>query len=257
MLRVAELFEALVVALVVVLWRVWVALPRRLKSQDASGKRAQEAGSARTSSAKTLVVLGSGGHTSEMVALLRGLLLGAERAPRAGHPGRYAPLVFVLSATDKTSLPQMRARGLSALLGAEGDATAADATTADAGADADAKIVRITRAREVGQRWGSSALTSARACAEALRLVWRERPELVLCNGPGVCVPICLAAFLLRALASPRYRPKIVFCESFCRVSTLSLTGKIMYHVLADRFVVHWPALQKRFPKSEYVGNIY
>ena len=42
-------------------------------------------------------------------------------------------------------------------------------------------------------------------------------------------------SFLLRALASPRYRPKIVFCESFCRVSTLSLTGKIMYHVLADR----------------------
>jgi len=255
MLRLAELFAALAVALVVVFWRVWVALPRRLKSQDgggASGKRAQEAGSARTSSAKTLVVLGSGGHTSEMVALLRGLLLGAERAPRAGQPGRYAPLVFVLSATDKTSLPQMRARGLSALLGAEGDGDAADA-----GGAAAAKIVRITRAREVGQRWGSSALTSARACAEALRLVWRERPELVLCNGPGVCVPICLAAFLLRALASPRYRPKIVFCESFCRVSTLSLTGKIMYHVLADRFVVHWPALQKRFPKSEYVGNIY
>ena len=54
MLRLAELFAALAVALVVVFWRVWVALPRRLKSQDgggASGKRAQEAGSARTSSA--------------------------------------------------------------------------------------------------------------------------------------------------------------------------------------------------------------
>ena len=99
--------------------------------------------------------------------------------------------------------------------------------------------------------------TGPRDVVESLAVVWRERPALLLCNGPGVCLPLCLAAFLLRVLASPWYHPKIIFCESFCRVKSLSMTGKIMYHLLADRFIVHWPALQKRFPRSEYLGTIY
>lgn len=51
----------------------------------------------------------------------------------------------------------------------------------------------------------------------------------------GTCLPVCYAAFLLRAvgLASSR----IVFAESFCRVKTLSLTGKLLYPI-ADKVVV-------------------
>ena len=246
---------ALAVAVVLIAWRMWVALPQRLKGKSAAPKKVADV-TPRTTAAKTLVVLGSGGHTSEMMSLLRGLVLregakGQEGEQKGLDTTRYAPLVFVLSATDKTSLPQMRARGMAAVLG---DDSAGEGASAAKGV---AKIIRITRAREVGQGWLSSFLTSARACLEALSLVRQERPALLLVNGPGVCLPVCLAAFVLRLLASPWYHPKIIFCESFCRVRSLSVTGRVMYHLLADRFVVHWPALQKRFPRSEYLGTIY
>lgn len=41
--------------------------------------------------------------------------------------------------------------------------------------------------------------------------------------------------------------------ESFARVTALSLSGKILIY-FADRFLVQWPELAKRYPKAEYVG---
>lgn len=48
---------------------------------------------------------------------------------------------------------------------------------------------------------------------------------------------------------------KIIFCESFARVQHLSLTGKLLYW-LADEFVVQWPQLQAKYPKTTYLGVI-
>lgn len=48
---------------------------------------------------------------------------------------------------------------------------------------------------------------------------------------------------------------KIVFCESFARVQSLSLSGKLLYYV-ADEFVVHWPQLQTAYPKTRHLGVI-
>ena len=46
---------------------------------------------------------------------------------------------------------------------------------------------------------------------------------------------------------------RIVFCESFCRVKHLSLTGKLLYPI-ADRFVVQWPELTQGHRRAEYIG---
>jgi hypothetical protein len=62
-------------------------------------------------------------------------------------------------------------------------------------------------------------------------------------NTPGTCLPICLAGYALRLLGVRRV--KVVFIESFCRVQSLSLTGRLLYY-LADRFVVQWPGLVDR-----------
>jgi len=45
---------------------------------------------------------------------------------------------------------------------------------------------------------------------------------------------------------------KIIFIESFARVQTLSLSGKILYY-FADRFLVQWPELRTKYPMSEYL----
>ncbi|KAJ8603381.1 hypothetical protein CTAYLR_004285 [Chrysophaeum taylorii] len=107
--------------------------------------------------------------------------------------------------------------------------------------------IRIPRAREVHQPWASTVLTAWGALVASVRVVATTRPDLVLANGPGTCVPICLVARFAGA--------RLIFCESWCRVRDLSVTGKILYPI-SSRFIVHWPSLLRKYPKAEYLGRI-
>jgi beta-1,4-N-acetylglucosaminyltransferase len=44
-------------------------------------------------------------------------------------------------------------------------------------------------------------------------------------------------------------KAKLLFIESFCRVTSLSLSGKLLYP-LASRFLVHWPQLKAKHPRA-------
>jgi beta-1,4-N-acetylglucosaminyltransferase len=46
---------------------------------------------------------------------------------------------------------------------------------------------------------------------------------------------------------------EIIYIESFARVDTLSLTGRLLYPFV-DRFLVQWPELSNIFDKAEYKG---
>ena len=50
-------------------------------------------------------------------------------------------------------------------------------------------------------------------------------------------------------------KASVVYVESFCRVETLSLSGKILYY-MADQFVVQWPQLSDKYPRSTYMGRV-
>ena len=165
----------------------------------------------------TLVVLGSGGHTAEMLRLITDFDF-----------GRYTPLTLVTAATDTTSRAKAERE-----LPREALATA--------------RWAAIPRAREVGQSFGSSVPSTLRALFACVHLIWTASPDLVLVNGPGTCVPVAVLARLSGA--------RVIFVESWCRVESLSLTGRIMYWV-AHRFVVHWPELARRYPRAEYLGRI-
>lgn len=118
------------------------------------------------------------------------------------------------------------------------------------------KIERIPRAREVGQSYLSSVFTTIWALIQSFFLVLARRPKLILCNGPGVCIPIVFSGILLRFFG---FVCKIVFIESACRVEKLSLSGKVIYYLsLADVFFVQWEALiANAAPKAIYVGRTY
>ena len=191
---------------------------------------------------RTLVVLGSGGHTAEMFALLRAL-----------PPSRYAPRVYVLADTDTTSAVKVDAH--EATIGAR---LAVDETVDDAELEllTGHALVRIPRSREVGQRYVTSAFTTARAAMHAMGLVWRETPDVVLSNGPGTCVPICLAAFASRVLGRGT-KTAVVYVESVCRVRRLSLTGEILYRLrIADALFVQWEGLLGKYPRATYAGRV-
>ena len=187
---------------------------------------------------KTMVVLGSGGHTSEMLAMLLLLSEGQEKeeqeAESSTEPLYWRKnLVFVLASTDTTSYDRLLLQ--------------LQKQRHENGPPPLIQVHKIPRAREVGQSYLSSVGTTLYAFLHSFRVFLQERPQLLICNGPGTCLPLCFVAFLCRFCALTR--TQIVFVESYCRVHTLSLTGKLLYP-LVDLFCVHWPYLQQHYPQS-------
>jgi len=178
----------------------------------------------KTKQIQTMIVAGSGGHTAEMLKLVRGL------------GSAYNPRHYVIALTDKMSkdkiisLEKSQQSSLSQYM-----------------------ISTIPRSREVGQSWFTTVVSTLHACLYSSLLVFKSRPNLLLCNGPGTCLPLCLAAFAISIIGIQRV--KIVFIESVCRVISLSLTGHILYY-LSDQFIVQWPELQQRYPLTTYMGRV-
>jgi UDP-N-acetylglucosamine:LPS N-acetylglucosamine transferase len=81
----------------------------------------------------------------------------------------------------------------------------------------------------------------------AFRLLRRLRPRAILTTGAGVAVPFCWLGRLFGA--------RIVYIESFARVGSPSLTGRLVHPVVHD-FFVQWPAVTSHFRKAEYRGAL-
>jgi beta-1,4-N-acetylglucosaminyltransferase len=114
----------------------------------------------------------------------------------------------------------------------------------------------IRRSREVGQSFVSSVWTTTLALLDAAALVHASRPQLLLCNGPGTCLPLVAAAVALRAVG-PSRACGCVYVESVARVQHLSLTGRLLYSLrLADAFFVQWEALVRAHPRAVCLGRL-
>ncbi|XP_070709227.1 UDP-N-acetylglucosamine transferase subunit ALG14 [Pempheris klunzingeri] len=173
-----------------------------------------------------LVVAGSGGHTSEILRLMESL------------SAAYTPRHYVVADTDRMS---------------EEKICTFEMSKQHSEREAQFTICRIPRSREVHQSWSSSVISTLNALRYSFPLVFRLRPDMVLCNGPGTCVPLCVVGLLLGILGMKKVL--IVYVESICRVQKLSLTGRILYPI-SDYFFVQWPSLRDKYPKSIYLGRI-
>ena len=120
----------------------------------------------------------------------------------------------------------------------------------------DYTVHKIYRSRNVGQSYFTSVFTTLLAFFYTIPLVFKIRPELLIVNGPGTCLPICVIVFVFsRLFLIPKC--KIVFVESICRVKSLSLTGKLLYSFrLADSFIVQWDELKQKYPRANYIGRL-
>lgn len=83
---------------------------------------------------------------------------------------------------------------------------------------------------------------------QQLILFIKERPDIVITTGAGVVIPTCIYAHI--------FRKKLIYIESFARMETLNVTGKILYKY-ADLFIVQWEKLCEMYPKALYWGWIY
>jgi UDP-N-acetylglucosamine:LPS N-acetylglucosamine transferase len=82
---------------------------------------------------------------------------------------------------------------------------------------------------------------------QSLKIIIKERPNIIVSTGADVTIPICYLGKFLNV--------KIFFIESFSRVNDLSPSGKIVYPI-ADLFLVQWKRLTKKYSKAKYWGSV-
>jgi len=156
---------------------------------------------------KVLVVLGSGGHTAQMLRLVELL----------GDRFEYEYLVGV---GDELSLNKVKRRG---------------------------EVFYAHKARSHGDNPAVVAFKMMRLFWESFRIFRKAKPTAVISAGPGLAVPISIVAKI--------FGKKVIFIESWSRVSKASSSGRIIYR-FADLFFIQWPDLKKAYPKAIYKGRL-
>jgi beta-1,4-N-acetylglucosaminyltransferase len=80
------------------------------------------------------------------------------------------------------------------------------------------------------------------------RVFLLEQPHCIISTGSGIAVP----GFLIARLQGV----PTIYIESYARIHSLSLTGRICYH-LSDLFLVQHRDLAKQFRRAIYSGTVY
>ena len=82
----------------------------------------------------------------------------------------------------------------------------------------------------------------------SLFILLKERPDVIITTGVLAMIPLCLLAKF--------NKKKLIFIESFAKVTSPTETGKLLYKY-ADLFFVQWPQMLSVYPKAVYLGGIY
>lgn len=83
---------------------------------------------------------------------------------------------------------------------------------------------------------------------KTLKIFLKEKPDVVISTGALATIPMCIVAKL--------FKKKIVFIESFAKINSPTLTGKLVYK-FADKFFVQWESMKEFYPDALYEGGIY
>lgn len=214
-----------------------------------SGKKDSAPDLSKYSAVSYLYVLGSGGHTTEMMALIK----------QSFKPNKNAHRRYIITDGDRHSINQNKSlERLIRLNCLDGTAGTHD-------------TLLVTRARSVHQSFFTSVFTSMQ-CAfgilAALTMIPAKRmrqpnsadfkyPHVIVTNGPGTGFIVALVAFVLKVVwLAPQDRLKVVFVETWARTHHLGLTGKLFYwSQIAALFVVQNDTLAKGVGKPS-IGNV-
>lgn len=120
----------------------------------------------------------------------------------------------------------------------------------------------VTRARHVHQPLWSTPWTSLMSFLDIFPVLLlppsadggrkpkpRHYPGIIFSNGPATGFCVALAVHTLKMLGLvPEDRMRFVYIESWARISTLSLTGKLLFYTgLADAFYVQHEEVAGRY----------
>lgn len=155
---------------------------------------------------KVLVILGEGGHTTEILQLVEAL-------------GPIYDYSYLIATHDQISESKIKIKG---------------------------PVYRTRLPRGLRTSFLASVVNTLLCSIQQFSILLQSRPRAILSAGAGIAVPISLFGRLLGV--------KIIHIETACRVRTLSLSGRILYHI-AHLFFVQWEPLKKKYPKAIYAGR--
>lgn len=185
--------------------------------------------------ARVMALFGTGGHSAEMLMLIRNCKLMQKL-----DGDDISRLSCVISEDDQLVVQKLNQE------------------LSTCKKKSKVELIRLNRARRVGQSYVSSIWTTLVSIFQALRIVIEQKPQLCLTNGPAISVTVLLAIRFLQLITFyTNYKCLVIYVESFCRTKTLSLSGKIVYHLrLADQFYVQWSFLHEKYPRTLCKGII-
>lgn len=82
----------------------------------------------------------------------------------------------------------------------------------------------------------------------AIKILKREKPDLIISSGAAVAVPFFYIGKMFGA--------KTIYIEVFDRIDKATMTGKLVYPI-ADKFIVQWEEQKKVYPKAINLGSIF
>ncbi len=83
---------------------------------------------------------------------------------------------------------------------------------------------------------------------QSLKIFLSEKPDAVISTGADTAIAFCIIAKL--------FGKKLVFIESFCRVSEPSISARIAYP-FSDLFFVQWSSMKKFFKRAVFAGSVF
>ncbi len=82
----------------------------------------------------------------------------------------------------------------------------------------------------------------------AIRILRKEKPDVIISSGAAVAVPFFYIGKLFGA--------KLIYIEVFDRIDKPTITGKLVYPI-TDKFIVQWDEMHKVYPKAINLGSIF
>ena len=151
-----------------------------------------------------MVILGSGGHTWEMINVLSRL-----------NWKKYLP-IYIIGYSDFHSLN--------------------DIIFFENKLEREYFYERIIRPKENWEKTYSLKvlLKSIYCFFKSFKLIYQHKPDYILANGPSICVPIIICGWFLKKLGYINI--KLIYIESAARVNNLSISAKIIKNIVDDMF---------------------
>lgn len=82
----------------------------------------------------------------------------------------------------------------------------------------------------------------------AFKVLFKERPDILISSGAAVAVPFFYIAKLMGK--------KLIYIEVFDRIDQPTMTGRLVYPIV-DEFIVQWDEMKEVYPKSVNLGSIF